>query len=74
MNYTQLTEYERYQIEAFLKAGFTQKAIARELRRSPGTISRELGRNTGLRGIGPSRPSVLPLNGSITTPIHVLQR
>ncbi len=45
MNYTQLTEYERYQIEAFLKAGFTQKAIARELRRSPGTISRELGRN-----------------------------
>ena len=28
MNYTQLTEYERYQIEAFLTAGFTQKAIA----------------------------------------------
>ena len=44
MRYTQLTEYERYQIEAFLTAGFTQKAIARELRRSPGTISRELGR------------------------------
>ncbi len=55
MNYTQLTEYERYQIEAFLKAGFTQKAIARELRRSPGTISRELGRNTGLRGYRPQQ-------------------
>ncbi len=31
MRYTQLTEYERYQIEAFLTAGFTQKAIAKEL-------------------------------------------
>jgi len=55
MSYTQLTEVERYQIEAFLKAGFTQKSIAEELGRDPGTISRELGRNTGLRGYRPQQ-------------------
>ena len=46
MSYTQLTEVERYQIQSFLKAGYTQKAIAEELGRNPETISRELGRNT----------------------------
>ena len=42
MSYTQLTEIERYQIQSFLKAGYTQKAIAEELGRNSGTISREL--------------------------------
>ena len=55
MNYKQLTEVERYQIRSFLKAGYTQKAIAQELGRNPGTISRELGRNTGLRGYRPQQ-------------------
>ena len=55
MSYTQLTEVERYQIQSFLKAGYTQKAIAQELRRNPGTISREPGRNTGLRGYRPQQ-------------------
>ena len=55
MSYKQLTEMERYQIRSFLKAGYTQKAIAQELGRNPGTISRELGRNTGLRGYRPQQ-------------------
>jgi len=50
MKYTQLTEGERYQIYALLKEGFTQKAIAHNLKRHPSTISRELRRNKGLKG------------------------
>lgn len=55
MSYTQLTEVERYQIQAFLKAGYSQKAIADELNRHPSTIGRELSRNTGLRGYRPQQ-------------------
>ena len=45
MAYHHLTQEERYQIYAFRKAGFTIRAIAYELGRSPSTISRELQRN-----------------------------
>ena len=55
MSYTQLTEVERYQIQSFLKAVYTPKAIAEELGRDPGTIRRELCRNTGLRGYRPQQ-------------------
>lgn len=55
MSYTQLTEVERYQIQSFLKAGYTKKQIARELGRHPSTISRELMRNTGLRAYRPQQ-------------------
>ena len=55
MNYKQLTEIERYQIHAFLKAGYTKKKIAEELGRHPSTIGRELSRNTGLRGYRPQQ-------------------
>ena len=53
MNYKQLTEVERYQIQSFLKAGYTKQKIAEELGRHPSTIGRELSRNTGLRGYRP---------------------
>lgn len=53
MSYTQLTENERYQIAALKKADLTQKEIADLLGRHPSTISRELKRNTGLRGYRP---------------------
>ena len=53
MSYSQLTENERYQIAALKKADLTQKEIADVLGRSPSTISRELKRNTGLRGYRP---------------------
>ncbi len=55
MSYNLLTENERYQIDAFIKAGFTQKEIADRLKRSPSTISRELKRNCGLRGYRPAQ-------------------
>ena len=55
MTYKQLTEVERYQIHAFLKAGYTKKKIAQELGRHPSTIGRELSRNTGLRGYRPQQ-------------------
>lgn len=53
MNYKQLTENERYQIYALMKAGHNQIDVARILSRSPSTISRELKRNIGLRGYRP---------------------
>ena len=55
MSYTQLAEVERYQIQAFLKAGYTKQKIAEELGRHPTTIARELSRNTGLRGYRPQQ-------------------
>ena len=55
MGYTQLTELERYQIHSFLKAGYSQVDVAKELKRNPSTISRELKRNTSLRGYRPQQ-------------------
>ncbi|OOZ38066.1 IS30 family transposase [Solemya elarraichensis gill symbiont] len=55
MNYSQLTEHERYQIYALKKGGHSQKEIAWLLGRSPSTISRELRRNKGLRGYRPKQ-------------------
>jgi len=51
--YTQLTQEERYQIAALLKAGHDQTEIAMILNRHKSTISREICRNTGLRGYRP---------------------
>ncbi len=50
MNYTHLSQTERYQIYVLGKAGHTQKKIAELLQRSESTISRELFRNGGQRG------------------------
>ena len=55
MKYNQLTEVERYQIQAYLKADYSQKEIAEALGRHPSTISREIRRNTGLRGYRPQQ-------------------
>jgi len=53
--YTQLTQEERYQIHALMKAGHRQTEIAQVLGRSRSTISRELSRNRGLRGYRPQQ-------------------
>jgi len=50
---TQLTEEERYQIESLLKMGHDQSEIAVVLKRHKSTISREVRRNCGLRGLPP---------------------
>jgi len=55
MSYTQLTQEERYQIYTFKKVGHNQARIAEVLGRDPGTISRELRRNRGLKGYRPQQ-------------------
>lgn len=53
--YTQLTQEQRYQIYAFLKAGFLQSDIACEIGVHKSTIGRELRRNRGQRGYRPKQ-------------------
>ena len=60
--YTQLTQEERYQIHALMKAGHEQAEVARILGRSPSTISRELRRNKGLKGYRPKQAHRLASN------------
>ena len=50
MAHQQLTDRERYQIEALNAEGYTQTGIARALKRSPSTIHRELARNSDVKG------------------------
>jgi IS30 family transposase len=47
MTYQQLTLDERYRIQTLHQQRFTQGAIAREIKRHPSTVSRELRRNKG---------------------------
>jgi IS30 family transposase len=53
--YPRPTEGQRNQIYALKKAGFTQRAIAEPIAVDKSTISRELKRNTGLRGYRPKQ-------------------
>lgn len=55
MNYTHLTQAERYQIAILNKAGHDQSEIARVMNRHSSTISRELRRNRGQRGYRPKQ-------------------
>jgi transposase, IS30 family len=55
MSYTQLTHEQRYQIYALLKMGHNQTEIAVVIGMHKATISRELGRNSGLRGYRPKQ-------------------
>jgi IS30 family transposase len=58
--YTQLTQEERYQIHALMKAGYSQTEIASMLGRDKSTISRELKRNQDSEDIGLSKPRNWP--------------
>jgi IS30 family transposase len=66
MNYKQLTQEERYQIYALIKANHNQKDIANILGRSTSSISRELKRNTGLKGYRPKQAQRLMLHRRVT--------
>lgn len=55
MSYTQLTKEQRYQIYALLRMGHTQTELANIIVKHKATISRELKRNTGLRGYRPKQ-------------------
>jgi IS30 family transposase len=54
--YEQLAQHERYLISAYLQLKWSLRAIARELGRSPSTISREIRRNSTTHD-GSYRPS-----------------
>ena len=56
--YTHLTQGQRYQMEALLKAGHNQIKIATILSIHKSTVSRELRRNQGLRGYRPKQAHV----------------
>ena len=55
MHYTQLTETQRYQIYALNKAKMTQSKMASILGVHKSTISREIRRNSGMRGYRPKQ-------------------
>ena len=55
MNYTHLTQDERYQIAILAKAGHGQSDIAKLMNRHKSTIGRELKRNLGKRGYRPKQ-------------------
>jgi IS30 family transposase len=55
MTYKHLSQAERYQIYALMKAGHDQSQIANLLDRHKSTITRELSRNTGSRGYRPKQ-------------------
>ena len=58
-HYRQLTQEERYQIAALKESGLSNTAIARDLKRSASTVSRELARNSGLKGYQASKAQKL---------------
>jgi IS30 family transposase len=60
--YKQLTQEQRYQIYALLKAGHNQSEIAHFIRVHKSTISRELRRNRGQRGYRPQQAHQFALN------------
>lgn len=61
MNYTQLTQEERYQIYILKKAEYSQTEIADLMQRNKLTISRELRRNCSLRNYRPKQAHALAL-------------
>ncbi len=71
MGYHQLTEIERYQIQALLKAEKSLTEIADFLNRHKSTISREVKRNSGLRGYRPKQAQDLAVS---RRHYHVQQR
>jgi len=64
--YQQLTEEDRIEIYAMKQAGKEQNKIAAELGVHPSTISRELHRNTGLRGYRPKQAQQKTLHRRFT--------
>jgi IS30 family transposase len=53
INYRQLTQEQRYQIYALMKAGFNQTEVASEINVHKATVSREVRRGRGGRGYRP---------------------
>ena len=65
--YGQLTEEDRIEIYAMKQAGKKQNMIAAELGVHPSTVSRELSRNTGMRGYRPKQAHQKTLHRRFTS-------
>ncbi len=59
MSYKHLSQTERYQIYALMKAGQSLQTIAQILGRHKSTVGREVLRNSGLRGYRPRQAQIL---------------
>ena len=59
--YTQLTQEQRYQIYAFMKAHFSKTNIATEIGVHKSTVSREMRRNRGKKGYRAKQAHVMAL-------------
>jgi len=59
MTYKHLSQAERYQIYALMKAGHDQSQIAKLLDRHNSTISRKLSRNIGSSGYRPKQAGAI---------------
>jgi IS30 family transposase len=59
MSYKHLSQIERYQIHALLKAKLTHSQISEILGRHKSTISREISRNAGRHGYRPRQAELL---------------
>jgi IS30 family transposase len=57
--YQQLIQEQRYQIYSYSKIGYSQSKIALEIAVHKSTISRELNKNSGLRGYSAKQAQVL---------------
>ena len=64
MNYKHLSQVERYQIYALMKAGHDQTQIAKLLDRHKSTTSREISRTCGLKGYRAKQACELTANRS----------
>ena len=62
MSYNQLTQCQRYQIQALLKSEHNQTEIAEIIRVHKSTISREMKRNQGQRGYCPKQAHQKAIN------------
>ena len=67
MTYHHLSREERYQISTLLKEGLSQSQIADNVWRHNATISRDITRNSGLRGYRPRQASLLVKKRSINS-------
>ena len=71
MNYKQLTYEQRIEIYALLKAGLNQTKITKLIGVSKSTVSREIKRNTGLKGYRPKQANQRALERRQNADKHV---
>jgi len=67
MTYQHVNQEERYLIYSYCKANFTKAEIARKLKRSKSTITREFQRNSGKKGYRPMQAHELAISRNKTS-------